>query len=69
MCDCDYNAQFEKKRCRLRLRIDSTVCIGAVTLHYIKDNSTPDMVCAEPLPDTLVLWIIGSHPLNGVLLS
>ena len=62
--DCDYNAQFEEKRCRTELRFDSMVCRGAVTLHYVNANPMLEVVCAQPLPDSLVFWSIGNHPIR-----
>lgn len=61
---CDFNAQFEEKRCRLKLRLSSTVCNDTVTLRYDPANPTLESICKQP-PDSLVLWSMGNHPLNG----
>lgn len=63
--NCDYNKQFEEKECRLLLRFTTPVCDGAVTLRYDWGNPPLDKVCAQPLPDSLVFWSIGNHPVNG----
>ena len=61
---CEFNAQFEEKRCRLKLRLSSTVCNDTVTLRYDTANPTLESICKQP-PDSLVLWSMGNHPLNG----
>ena len=33
--DCDFDAQFEEARCRLHLRLSSSLCNGAVQVDFL----------------------------------
>ena len=48
----------------MSLRFDSMVCNDTISLGYINANPTLEMACKQP-PDSLVLWSIGNHPLDG----
>ncbi|KAK9833262.1 hypothetical protein WJX81_000764 [Elliptochloris bilobata] len=59
--DCDYNKQFDEKRCRMLLNLDNmTVCGGAVALHYKWGGLSQADLC-EAERSKLVLWSIGNH--------
>ncbi len=62
---CDFNAQFEERRCRLKLQLDATLCNDSVRLSFVGGNPPLDMVCNQPLPDSLTLWSIGNHFIAG----
>ena len=62
---CDFNAQFEERRCRLKLQLDATLCNDSVRLSCVGGNPPLDMVCSQPLPDSLTLWSIGNHFIAG----
>ena len=65
MQDCDYNNQFSQQRCREKLNYTTSVCDGTVTLKYGYHHPPVEMVCGQPVLDSLALWTIGNHPLNG----
>ncbi len=57
----------------MKLRLDATMCNDSVRLRFVAGNPPLDMVCNQPLPDSLTLWSIGNHfiagkPLVSVLL-
>ena len=62
---CDFNAQFEERRCRLKLQLDATLCNDSIRLSCVGGNPPLDMVCNQPLPDSLTLWSIGNHFIAG----
>ena len=58
--DCDYNKQFDEKRCRLLLNVANiSACGGAVALHYDWGNPPREAVC-DADQGNLVLWSIGA---------
>ena len=64
MHDCDFNKQFDEKRCRTLLTHKKSVCGGVATLHYRDVNPSLNDVCAAPLPGMLTLWSMGGHQLS-----
>ena len=58
--DCDYNKQFDEKRCRLLLNLANIpACDGAVALHYDWGNPPREAIC-DAAQGNLVLWSIGA---------
>ena len=58
--DCDYNKQFDEKRCRLLLNLANIpACGGAVALHYDWGNPPREAICGAA-QGNLVLWSIGA---------
>lgn len=58
--DCDYNKQFDEKRCRLLLNLANIpACDGAMALHYDWGNPPREAIC-DAAQGNLVLWSIGA---------
>jgi len=62
--DCDYNLQFEEKRCRLELLLKMEVCGGALNVTYDWGAPHMDAVCGEAARSRLALYSVGNHPLE-----
>jgi hypothetical protein len=62
--DCDYNLQFEEKRCRLELLLKMEVCGGALNVTYDWGAPPMDAVCGEAARGRLALYSVGNHPLE-----
>ena len=63
--DCDYNLQFEERRCRLELRLKLDTCGGALNVSYEWGAPLLDAVCGQAARGRLALYSVGNHPLSS----
>ncbi len=63
--DCDYNMQFEEKRCRMELQFTIEACGGALTVSYEWGSPPLDVACGEAARGRLALYSVGNHPVEG----
>jgi hypothetical protein len=64
MTDCEYDGQYEEKKCRRQIKLQATTCNGntSVSFHYGPSRSMSHDILTQ---HDMIVWSIGRHPYDG----